>query len=235
MWTHHRILETVEKIAADLKRADNRVLKQAYQRLEAAAHASNDTSRRDELRAARSAFAEICAIEPEKDNSLLIALGHYGSFCCFTAIDDSANAFRCVYECTKQYPDVALQMFPPDFFSKNYGVEIPKAREKFAVLEHRRAREEDRLYGDTSAKTWRAIGTAMRTGLPIETQVPDEAAIQAQIALLKLEDEVAKAKGEFEELQRELTAECTSWLEYLKRDSIGTLKLDHFRKLLGPP
>jgi len=234
IWKQHRIAETVAEIAADLKGADKRVLRRAYGHLKAAANASNRKSRRDELRSAREAFAEICARESESHNSLLIALGYYGSFCYFTAIDDFANALCSVYECTEKYPDLALQMFPRDFYSKNYRDEIPRAQEELDRLRAKHARDENELMLRSRTQVTRDIQTSMSRGTPLGPSVVDEADVQGAMRLRQLEGQIIRAEAELKRLRDDLAGECETWLNDLRHDSIGTLQLDHFRKILGP-
>jgi hypothetical protein len=80
----------------------------------------------------------------------------------------------------------------------------------------------------------RDIQAAISRGAPLGPSVVDEPDVQAAMRLRQLEGQIIRAEAELKRLRNDLAGECETWLNDLRHDSIGTLQLDHFRKILGP-
>jgi hypothetical protein len=86
-----------------------------------------------EFQNARRHFSELIHLDPNGttksiDNIFLISIGYYGNFYYFNFHKDYKNALAQVYKCGLKCPDMAIRLFPMNFFSKNYLGLIETAR-----------------------------------------------------------------------------------------------------------
>ncbi|MEG4023734.1 DUF2892 domain-containing protein [Microcoleus sp. S13C4] len=142
-----KILEKLDEVQDSLRslgqKLDEQILRDARAGMRHLIDGINSgiTKIRDgEFQLARQKFTALIELDPNEithgtsgqiDNKILIGLGYYGSFHYFNLQGDKRSAAIQVYECVEKWSEwggslFALQMFSPNFFSKNYAQIIEK-------------------------------------------------------------------------------------------------------------
>jgi hypothetical protein len=105
----------------------------AYDHLAASRRAANDDLRRAELNNARVSFnrltrrprtGPVAAGSEKLTHEQLVAIGHLGNFHYFLLSDDPRQALEQAYTCATMFPLLAIEMFPPEIFSRDYHAEL---------------------------------------------------------------------------------------------------------------
>jgi hypothetical protein len=133
----------VQRVGGRLDEEVHVSLRAAFDHLATAAAASTPQLRNDELSHARSYFNRFAHSTPGQvvkglDRTLttdqLIALGHFGNHHYFVLHDDARQALIEVYRCVEKDPRVAVELFPPQLFSRDYEAALRSAeREQSAA------------------------------------------------------------------------------------------------------
>jgi len=179
-------------------------------------------------------------------NRALIALGYWGRHLILGMQDETRYALVQVYECTQKYPLEGMLVFPPDYFSKDYKAEIDVAKVHEAMAHkqldstqraNRQAQIERGLEmaGGVSlvvlgiAALFTGNTSVMQAGfrsLQGGSQVYSDASKKSTSPF----DELAPAlkalsmKQTRERLAKEITAECSSRLQFLGRIEVADLR-----------
>jgi hypothetical protein len=163
----------------------------AYDHLAASRRAANDDLRRAELNNARVSFnrltrrprtGPVAAGSEKLTHEQLVAIGHLGNFHYFLLSDDPRQALEQAYTCATMFPLLAIEMFPPEIFSRDYHAELRSItrradeRRAMALALHDRAmvdyRNERREYLREMAWKLPLAGGALLAGLVGATVSP---------------------------------------------------------------
>ena len=135
-WVLHKTLHAVEKLGAKISDRDRAMLRQGFGHLVAAQSASAKKSRSTELKEAHRCFARVRELARGSRVPEMAALAQFGDYLYFDAREDRRNSLRCVYDCAVEYPDLALAIFPQNFFSCDYARLKAEAKAKLTSLKN---------------------------------------------------------------------------------------------------
>lgn len=151
-----KILEKLDEVQESLQslgqKLDEQILRDARAGMRHLIDGINSgiTKIRDsEFQLARQKFTALIELNPNEttegtsgqiDNKILIGFGYYGSFHYFNLQGDKRSAAIQVYECVEKWSEwggslFALQMFSPNFFSKNYAQVIERLIQQISEVQ----------------------------------------------------------------------------------------------------
>lgn len=151
-----KLLEKIDEVQSSLQslgqKLDEKILRDAragMRHLIDGINSSVSKIRDSEFQLARQKFTSLIELNPnentqgtsgEIDNKFLISFGYYGSFHYFNLQSDKRSAAIQVYECVEKWsewgnPLFALQMFSPNFFSKNYAQAIERIIQQISEIQ----------------------------------------------------------------------------------------------------
>ena len=147
------------------QKLDEKVFQEArasYNQLRDALSASKPESKKVALDAAYRGFTSLAALDSAGNtagtsasvrNAVLIVAGHWGRCSCFVLLDDIHSAVREVYEASRRFPDIAVDVFAPGFYTRDYRAELKLLESRFRALKE--------------GVPWaRAAGATVLAGLP---------------------------------------------------------------------
>jgi hypothetical protein len=197
-WVAHRTLHTVSKLADSIRARDRTTLRQGFEHLIDAASSGAEGSKAIALGAAYSCFSEIRTVADASNSGEFFALGQLGNHAYFTAVGDRQNALRCVYDCTAKYPDIALSIFPHQFFARDYKRLNEEARREVKHLETSLALAEVEIQSDLEQRRARHQQLGM----------PSRYTMDLYQEAKKVKRELKAAEERRKSLETELAAEC---------------------------
>lgn len=148
-----RLEEACGRLAEIGQKLDQQVLtraRAAVSHLQTAVQAETDQTRREETQIARSHFNELRHLPPEgltgeTPNETLIGLGAWGNFHCALLRGEKRQALREVYSLGVVLPVVAVTVFEPGLFEKDWRVDLREQQQQLAEAKVMLAEVEARI------------------------------------------------------------------------------------------